>query len=165
MIRLLTVAGLAACVLSLAAAPAPARPATERNIVQTAVAAGKFKTLVMLVQRAGLAGTLRKAGPYTVFAPTDAAFAQVPKATLMVLLADKAKLRSVLLYHVLAGRVPAAAAAKLASAKTLDGERVRIHVKASGVYVNSAKVVVPDVIATNGLIHAINRVLIPPRGR
>ena len=160
--RLVSLVALGACVLSLAAAPAPARPATQRNIVQTAVAAGKFKTLVMLVQRAGLARTLQKPGPYTVFAPTDAAFKQVPKATLNALLADKAKLRSVLLYHVVSGKVTAARAAKLSSAKTLNGERVRIRSRASGIYVNTARVVTPDVMATNGVIHVINRVLIPP---
>jgi uncharacterized surface protein with fasciclin (FAS1) repeats len=164
MIRLLTLAALGACVCSLAAGPAPARPTTQRNIVQTAVAAGRFKTLVMLVQRAGLAGTLQGPGPYTVFAPTDAAFARLPKTTLKALLADKAKLRSILLYHVLRGRVAAAAASKLTSAKTLDGERVRIRATASGVFVNTAKVVIPDVMATNGVIHVIDRVLIPSRG-
>jgi uncharacterized surface protein with fasciclin (FAS1) repeats len=127
-------------VLSLAAAPAPARPASQRNIVQTAVAAGQFKTLVMLVKRAGLVGALQKPGPYTVFAPTDAAFKQLPKATLDALLANKTKLRAVLLYHVVAARVPAAVAAKL----------------------TSAKVVTPNVMATNGVIHVINHVLVPP---
>jgi uncharacterized surface protein with fasciclin (FAS1) repeats len=153
---------LGACVCALAAAPAPARPVSERNIVQTAVAAGQFKTLVMLVRRAGLARALQKAGPYTVFAPTDAAFKELPKATLNALLANRAKLRAVLLYHVVAGRVPAAAAAKLTSAKTLNGQRVRIRATSAGVFVNTAKVVMPDVMATNGVIHVINHVLVPP---
>lgn len=162
MTRLLSLVLLGACVLSLAAAPAPARPASQRNIVQTAVAAGQFKTLVMLVKRAGLVGALQKPGPYTVFAPTDAAFKQLPKATLDALLANKTKLRAVLLYHVVAARVPAAAAAKLTSAKTLNGQRVRIRATAAGVFVNTAKVVTPDVMATNGVIHVINHVLVPP---
>jgi uncharacterized surface protein with fasciclin (FAS1) repeats len=153
---------LAACAISVAAAPAPARPAPERNIVQTAVAAGQFNTLVMLLRRAGLEGALRKPGPYTVFAPTDAAFKQLPKATLNALLASRTKLRAVLLYHVVAGRVPAAAAAKLSSAKTLDGQRLRIRATAAGVFVNTAKVVTPDGMATNGVIHVINHVLVPP---
>jgi uncharacterized surface protein with fasciclin (FAS1) repeats len=160
--KLIAISALAACVLSVAAAPAPAQPASQRNLVQTAVAGGNFKTLVMLVQRAGLAGTLEKAGPYTVFAPTDAAFERVPKATLKALLANKAKLRAVLLYHVVRGRVTAAAAAKLSSATTLDGHTVRIRAGSAGVFVNTAKVVTPDVIATNGVIHVINQVLLPP---
>jgi uncharacterized surface protein with fasciclin (FAS1) repeats len=162
MTRLLSAAVVGACVLALAAVPAVAQPSTQRNLVQTAASAGQFKTLVMLVQRAGLAQTLQKPGPYTVFAPTDAAFKKVPKATLSALLADKAKLRSVLLYHVVAGKVTAAAAAKLSSAKTLDGERVRIRATSAGVFVNTAKVVKPDVMASNGVIHVINSVLIPP---
>jgi uncharacterized surface protein with fasciclin (FAS1) repeats len=162
MTRLLSALALAACTLSLIAAPAPAQPTAERNLVQTAAAAGQFKTLVMLVQRAGLAGALEKPGPYTVFAPTDAAFKRVPKTTLQALLADKAKLRSVLLYHVVRGEVTAAAAAKLASAKTLSGQRVRLRSMSGGVFVNTAKVVTPDVMATNGVIHVINRVLLPP---
>jgi uncharacterized surface protein with fasciclin (FAS1) repeats len=160
--KLLSALALGACTLSLAAAPAPAQPTAQRNIVQTAVAAGQFKTLVMLVQRAGLAGALQRPGPYTVFAPTDAAFKRVPKTTLQALLADKAKLRSVLLYHVVPGEITAAAAAKRMSAKTLSGQRVRIRHTSGGVFVNTAKVVTPDVMATNGVIHVINRVLIPP---
>jgi uncharacterized surface protein with fasciclin (FAS1) repeats len=159
--RLLSALALGACTLALVAAPAPAQPAAERNIVQTATAAGQFKTLVMLVQRAGLAGALQKPGPYTVFAPTDAAFKRVPKATLQALLADKAKLRAVLLYHVVPGDVTAAAVAKRTSAKTLNGQRVRIRHTSGAVFVNTAKVVTPDVMATNGVIHVINRVLIP----
>jgi uncharacterized surface protein with fasciclin (FAS1) repeats len=159
---LITIAALGACLLSLAASPATARPEAQRNLVQTAAAAGTFKTLVLLVKRAGLAGTLQKPGPYTVFAPTDAAFARVPKSTLKALLANRAELRSILLYHVVAGRVTAATAAKLTSAKTLNGQRVHIRAAASGVFVNTAKVVTPDVTATNGVIHVINRVLLPP---
>jgi uncharacterized surface protein with fasciclin (FAS1) repeats len=160
--KLLSISILAACTLLLAPSAAPATARTHQNLVRTAVAAGQFKTLVMLLQHAGLAATLEKPGPYTVFAPTDAAFKQVPKQTLNALLRDKAKLRSVLLYHVVSGRVTAAAAAKLSSAKTLDGVPVRIHIKGPSVYVNTAKVVTPDVKATNGVIHVINRVLLPP---
>jgi uncharacterized surface protein with fasciclin (FAS1) repeats len=160
--KLLSISILTAGVLSLAASPAPAQTRTEQNLVRTAAAAGQFKTLVMLLQRAGLAGTLQKPGPYTVFAPTDAAFKQVPKQTLNALLRDKAKLRSVLLYHVVSGKVTAAAAAKLSSANTLDRLPVRIHVAGSVVFVNTAKVVQPDVMATNGVIHVVNRVLLPP---
>jgi uncharacterized surface protein with fasciclin (FAS1) repeats len=137
------------------------RTASEKNIVQTAVAAGQFKTLTKLLTRAGLARALQQPGPYTVFAPTDASFKRVPKKTLNALLRNKAKLRAVLLYHVVAGRVPAAKVVTLSSAKTLSGKRVRIRVSGSNVFVNNAKVTKADVMASNGVIHVVNRVLIP----
>ena len=136
--------------------------AAKKNLVQTAVAAGQFKTLVTLVKQAGLAKTLSGNARYTVFAPTDAAFAKVPKATLKALAADKAKLRAVLLYHVVAGRVTAAKVTKLRSAKTLNGATVQIRVRGGMVYVNGARVVKADVSASNGVIHVVNKVLIPP---
>ena len=114
--------------------------------------------------RRGRRCTLAKPGPYTVFAPTDAAFAKVPKATLNALLMDKVKLRSVLLYHVVSGKVTAAQVVKLRSAKTLEGENVRIRVTGGSVFVNAAKVTTPDVVASNGVIHIVNRVLIPSNG-
>lgn len=157
------VAGLAG--LALAAAPASARPDTaappKSNLVETAVAAGNFTTLVSLVERAGLAETLSAKGPYTVFAPTDAAFKKVPKKTLKALGNDKAMLRSVLLYHVAEGRLAAKRVVKRSSIKTVGGERVRIRVRGQNVFVNKSKVVTPDVRTSNGIIHAINRVLIP----
>ena len=133
----------------------------EKNLVQTAIAAGQFKTLASLLQKAGLAGTLEGKGPFTVFAPTDAAFAKVPKATLAALGKDKAKLRGVLLYHVVKGRVTAAQAMKLHSAKTLEGKSLSIRVNGGKVVVGGATVVKPNVIASNGVIHVINKVLIP----
>jgi uncharacterized surface protein with fasciclin (FAS1) repeats len=157
------VAGLALLTATTAgatAAPATAKP--KANIVQTAVAAGKFKTLVALVKKAGLVGALSGKGPLTVFAPTDAAFAKVPKATLAALGKDKAKLKAVLLYHVVSGKVTAAQVVKLTSAKTLNGQSVTIKVKGGKVFINSAQVVTPDVMASNGVIHVINKVLIPP---
>ena len=160
---LVIVAALAASAAATAAETAPAQP-QNRDIVQTAVAAGQFKTLARLLTKAGLAGALEKPGPYTVFAPTDAAFAKVPKKTLDGLLADKAKLRTVLLYHVVPGRVTAAGVIKRSSAKTLAGTSVRFRVAGSNVFVNTAKVTMPDVRATNGVIHVVNRVLIPPAG-
>ena len=132
--------------------------------MQTAVAAGQFKTLARLLTRAGLVGALEKPGPYTVFAPTDAAFAKVPRQTLDALLADKPKLKAVLLYHVVSGKVVAADVVKLSSARTLEGKRVRIKVAGTNVFVNSAKVTKPNVMASNGVIHVVNRVLIPPTG-
>ena len=158
------VAGLAA--LAVAAAPASARldtaaAAAKPNLVETAVAAGNFTTLVSLVKQAGLAETLSATGPYTVFAPTDTAFKKVPKKTLKALGKDKAKLRAVLLYHVASGRLAAKRVVERSSIKTLNGKRVKIRVRGQNVFVNRSKVVTADVRASNGIIHAVNRVLIP----
>jgi len=141
--------------------PKKAAATKPKNIVQTAVAARTFKTLATLLKRAGLAGTLQGKGPFTVFAPTDAAFAKVPKATLAALAKNKAKLRSVLLYHVVAGKVTAAKVVKLRTAKTLNGEPVAIRVSRGKVTVGGARVTTADVVASNGVIHVINKVLIP----
>jgi uncharacterized surface protein with fasciclin (FAS1) repeats len=161
--RLVSVLALAALVFSVSVSAGTARTSNDRTIVQTAVAAGQFKTLAKLLTRAGLVRTLDRPGPFTVFAPTDAAFKKVPKRTLNVLLRDKAKLRRVLLYHVVAGKVTAADVVKLSTAKTVSGRTLRIRVAGSNVFVNDAKVTKPDVIATNGVMHVVNRVLIPPR--
>jgi len=152
---------LTGVVVAIAAPVALADAASQPNIVQTAQKAGQFKTLVALVKKAGLATTLSGKGPYTVFAPTDAAFKKVPKATLDALGKDKAKLKAVLLYHVVKGRVTSKQVVKLKSAKTLNGKSVAIKVKSGSVYVNNAKVTTADVKASNGVIHVINRVLIP----
>ena len=154
---------LAGSVASTGAAPATssAQADTDSNIVETAVAAGKFKTLTALVKKAGLAGTLQGKGPFTVFAPTDAAFAKVPKATLTALGKDKAKLRSVLLYHVAKGKLTANKVVKRESVKTLNGKRVAIRVRNGKVFVAGARVTTPDVAVSNGVIHVINKVLIP----
>jgi uncharacterized surface protein with fasciclin (FAS1) repeats len=161
-----TVIALAAAAFMIVGIVTPASAATapKGNIVETARAAGQFKTLVKLVGTAGLTKTLSGKGPYTVFAPTDAAFAKVPKSTLHALRHDRAKLRAVLLYHVVSGKVTARKVAKLHSAETLNGAKVRFRVKDRRVYVNKARVVTPDVKASNGIIHIINRVLIPPAG-
>jgi uncharacterized surface protein with fasciclin (FAS1) repeats len=145
------------------AAPAGAeRAAPHRaNIVNTAVKAGQFKTLVSLVKRAGLASALAGKGPYTVFAPTDAAFRKVPKRTLNALLADRAKLRAVLLHHVVKGRVTAKKVVKLTAVMTLNGDSLAIRTRGSSVFVDRAKVIKPNVFASNGVIHVINRVLVP----
>jgi uncharacterized surface protein with fasciclin (FAS1) repeats len=160
--KLITLAAFLTLAVSFVAPAATARTNEETNIVQTAVAAGQFKTLAKLLTRAGLVGALQQPGPYTVFAPTDAAFKKVPKKTLNTLLKSKAKLKAVLLYHVVRGKVTAADVVKLTSAKTLNGKTVRIRVAGANVFVNSAKVTTPDVMATNGVIHVVNRVLIPP---
>lgn len=159
--KLIALAAVAALASALAVA-ANARPREEKDIVQTAIAAGQFKTLAKLLTKAGLVGALQQPGPYTVFAPTDAAFKRVPKQTLSALLRNKAKLKAVLLYHVVSGKVTAADVVKLSSAKTLNGKSVRVRVSGTNVFVNGAKVTTPDVTATNGVIHVINRVLIPP---
>ena len=164
--RTLATLAATAAVAAVAAAPAGAAPtaapaAAKANIVETAVKAGQFKTLVSLVKRAGLAGTLAKGGPYTVFAPTDAAFRKVPKRTLSALLKNRAKLRAVLLYHVVKGRVTSGQVVKLRSARTLNGSAVSIRTRGSNVFVGGAKVTKPDVLASNGVIHVINRVLVP----
>jgi uncharacterized surface protein with fasciclin (FAS1) repeats len=138
-----------------------AQAPSGKNIVQTAVAAGDFTTLVTLVKQAGLAGALTGKGQLTVFAPTDAAFAKVPKATLRALAKDKSMLRNVLLYHVVKGKVTAARVVKLTSGTTLEGSPVAIKVKAGKVFVGGARVTTPDVMASNGVIHVIDRVLIP----
>jgi len=144
-----------------ASASSASRAAGDKDIVQTALAAGQFTTLASLVTKAGLADTLATGGPFTVFAPSDAAFAKVPKATLDALAADPAMLKSVLLYHVVPGRVAAADVVKLSSAKTLQGSSVSIKVVDGAVFIDGAKVTTPDVAATNGVIHVIDTVLIP----
>jgi uncharacterized surface protein with fasciclin (FAS1) repeats len=168
--KLLTAIALASVIAPAAIAAAhtsptaPAQASTpQRNIVQTATAAGDFKTLVSLVKRAGLAGALSANTKVTVFAPTDAAFKKVPKATLAKLLANRSQLRRVLLYHVVAGDVKAAQVVKLRSAKTLAGPKVRIRTEDGKVYLNgTSRVVKTDIAASNGTIHVINRVLLPP---
>ena len=153
---------VAAMVALAVPAGATARPAANGNIVQTASAAGSFKTLLALATRAGLADELASPGPLTVFAPTDAAFKKVPAATLRKLKANPALLKRVLLYHVVSGNVTAARVVKLRSAKTLAGPSVRIRVTGKTVRINGAKVTTADVKATNGVIHVIDRVLVPP---
>jgi uncharacterized surface protein with fasciclin (FAS1) repeats len=147
-----------------AAPPATAETTTEEmqgNIVETAVAAGSFATLVDLVQKAGLADELSGDGPLTVFAPTDEAFAAVPKETLDALAADPEQLERVLLYHVVEGEVTSDEVADGASAATLAGPKVEFTVD-DAVKVNEATVISPDVMASNGVIHVIDAVLLPP---
>ncbi|MDE0875525.1 MAG: fasciclin domain-containing protein [Porticoccaceae bacterium] len=133
----------------------------KKDIVDTAVAAGDFNTLVTAVKAAGLVETLKGEGPFTVFAPTDAAFAKVPTETLNALLADKAALANVLTYHVVAGKVMAADVVKLTSAETVQGQAVSIEVKDGKVYVDGAQAVTTDIKASNGVIHVIDAVILP----
>lgn len=136
-------------------------PAKTVDIVDTAVAAGAFKTLVTAVQAAGLVETLKGPGPFTVFAPSDEAFAKVPADVLQGLLADKAKLTQVLTYHVVAGKVMAADAAKVAWAPTVQGSDLRVTQQGGGVQVDGANVVKADIACSNGVIHVIDRVILP----
>jgi uncharacterized surface protein with fasciclin (FAS1) repeats len=142
-----------------ALAGASATMAAEKDIVDTAIAAGSFKTLVVALQKAGLVETLKGKGPFTVFAPNDEAFAKVPKDQLDALLADKAKLTKVLTYHVVAGKVMAADV-KAGPAKSLEGSNLTITTK-DGVMVDKAKVVKTDIAASNGVIHVVDSVLMP----
>ncbi len=133
--------------------------AQAKDIVDTAVAAGSFKTLAAALGAAGLVDTLKGKGPFTVFAPTDEAFAKIPKADLDALLKDKAKLTAVLTYHVVAGKVMAADV-KAGKVKTVQGSDLTVTT-AGGVQVNGAKVVKTDIVADNGVIHVIDTVVIP----
>lgn len=155
----------------IAAAVAVAAPqgaqAQSQDIVETAVAAGSFKTLTRLLTEAGLAETLKGPGPFTVFAPTDEAFAKVPATTLAALGKDKAALKNVLLYHVVAGKVTAADVAKLngKGAKTFQGSEAAVMLMGETVMVGNAHVVKADIAAKNGIIHVIDAVLLPPAGK
>jgi uncharacterized surface protein with fasciclin (FAS1) repeats len=155
---------MAAAALALAGGAGRAS-AQAQDIVETAVAAGSFTTLAKALTEAGLVETLKGAGPFTVFAPTDAAFAKLPPGAVDKLLADKAALRQVLLYHVVPGRVLAADVVKRTRATTAAGPSVRIAAKGGAVMVNGATVVKADVLASNGVIHVVDAVLMPPPGK
>lgn len=149
------------CLFSLLAASAFAAHAAD--IVDTAVGAGNFKTLVAAVKAAGLVDTLKSPGPFTVFAPTDEAFAKLPAGTVEGLLKDPEKLKKILTYHVVAGKVLAADVVKLKSAKTVEGESVKIMAAGGKVMVNQATVVKTDIECDNGVIHVIDTVILPKK--
>ncbi len=136
-------------------------PVKQMDIVETAVSAGSFTTLVTAVQAAGLVETLKGKGPFTVFAPTDEAFKKLPAGTVEALLKDEAKLTAILTYHVVAGEVKAADVVKLTEAKTVNGQSVKITTNKDGVMVDNAKVVKTDIAASNGVIHVIDTVILP----
>ena len=156
-------AAVAATVISIAAGSANSY-AADKDVVDTAVAAGQFKTLAAALTAAGLVDTLKGPGPFTVFAPTDAAFAKLPAGTLDSLLKpeNKAKLTAILTYHVVAGKVMAADVVKLKEAKTVNGAMVAVKVDGGNVMINNAKVTTADIEASNGVIHVIDTVLLPP---
>jgi uncharacterized surface protein with fasciclin (FAS1) repeats len=150
-------------VFALVACLSTASVAEEKNIVQTAVEAGSFKTLAAALQAADLVEALQGAGPFTVLAPTDEAFAQLPPGTVETLLKpeNKAKLAGILTFHVVPGKVPAAQVTKLSGAKTLNGQRVDIATSGETVTVNGARVVKTDISCSNGVIHVIDAVILP----
>jgi uncharacterized surface protein with fasciclin (FAS1) repeats len=137
--------------------------AQDKDIVDTAVAAGSFKTLAAALTQAGLIDTLKSAGPFTVFAPTDEAFAKVPKAQLEALLKNKEALVKVLTYHVVKGKVPASEVVKLngKAVGTVQGSAVKVKVNGGKVMVNNANVVKTDIMTSNGVIHVIDTVILP----
>jgi uncharacterized surface protein with fasciclin (FAS1) repeats len=156
-------ATVAAIVIALATGSASAY-AANKDIVDTAVAAGQFKTLAAAITAAGLVDTLKGTGPFTVFAPTDAAFAKLPAGTVDTLLKpeNKAKLTAILTYHVVAGKVMAADVVKLKEAKAVNGMMGKIKVNGKTVMINDATITTTDIAASNGVIHVIDTVLLPP---
>jgi uncharacterized surface protein with fasciclin (FAS1) repeats len=166
-IRVTGIASKAAVVLTvigLAIGSTFAR-ATNQDIVDTAISAGQFKTLAAALQVADLVGTLKGAGPFTVFAPTDAAFARLPAGTVESLLKpeNKAKLTAILTYHVVPGAVKAEQVTKLDEAKTVNGAMVKVSTDHGKVMINNATVVKADIGASNGVIHVIDKVILPPQ--
>ena len=156
-------ATVAAVVLTVAASGTTAVRAETRDVVDTAIAAGSFKTLAKALDAAGLVTTLKGAGPFTVFAPTDEAFAKLPAGTLEALLQpeNKPKLQRILTSHVVAGRVMAADVVKTSSAKAVSGETLTIASRDGGVTVDGARVVKTDITATNGVIHVSDSLILP----
>lgn len=154
-----------ACMLSIAVlSTGSVSAADKKDIVDTAVAAGSFKTLAAALSAAGLVETLKGEGPFTVFAPTDEAFAKLPAGTVEELLKpeNKAKLTDILTYHVVAGNVASDAAMKLTTATAVNKKAIKLEVKEGALYLNESKVTNADVACTNGVIHMIDTVLLPP---
>jgi len=162
-VRVASLAAAVALVLSLFLVTYARPKAASQDIVDTAVAAGSFKTLAAALQAAGLVDTLKGKGPFTVFAPTDEAFAKLPPGTVEDLLKpeNKEKLVAILTYHVVPGKVLAAQVAKMNSAKTVNGQSVAISVNDGTVIVDNAKVVKTDILCSNGVIHVIDSVVLP----
>jgi uncharacterized surface protein with fasciclin (FAS1) repeats len=150
--------------VGIMAGVSPARAQQTRDIVDTAVAAGSFTTLARALTAADLVATLKEPGPFTVFAPTDEAFAALPAGTLENLLKpeNKAMLRRVLTYHVVPGKVMAADVVKIGSAKAVSGDMLSIKVSGGTVMIDQARVVKADIAASNGVIHVVHAVLLPP---
>jgi transforming growth factor-beta-induced protein len=162
-LRVTSIVMAAAVVLSLAIGAYAGPKAASQDIVDTAVAAGSFKTLAAALQAAGLVDTLKGNGPFTVFAPTDEAFAKLPPGTVEDLLKpeNKEKLVAILTYHVVPGRDLASQVTKLSSAKTVNGQSIAISVNGGTVMVDNAKVIKTDILCRNGVIHVIDSVILP----
>jgi len=150
-------------VVAMTGAGLMARDEGQKDIVDTAVAAGSFTTLAKALQAAGLVDTLKGKGPFTVFAPTDQAFAKLPAGTIEDLLKpeNKAKLQAILTYHVVPGKVMASQVTGLTSAKTVNGKSLSVSVKDGGVKIDDANVVKTDIVTSNGVIHVIDSVVLP----
>ena len=163
MLKSLALGTLAAAALTFAPLTVAPAAAQAKDIVDTAVAAGSFKTLAAALKAAGLIDTLKGPGPFTVFAPTDEAFAKLPAGTVEMLLKpeNKEKLTRILTYHVVAGKVMAADAAKLTSAKAVSGDSLTIAAQGGSVMIDKAKVVKADIAASNGVIHVLDTVILP----
>lgn len=155
--------GTLVTVMTVVASKTTAAPTETKDIVDTAIAAGSFNTLAKALTAADLIGTLKGKGPFTVFAPTDEAFAKLPAGTLESLLKpeNKAKLQRILTYHVVAGTVMAADVVKMHAAKTVSGDMILIATNGGTVTVDNAKVVKTDILASNGVIHVIDSVILP----
>lgn len=138
-------------------------PAATMNIIDTTKAATNFTTLAKAIEAAGLTDTLKDAGPYTIFAPTDEAFAKLPAGTLDALMNNKEELKKLLLHHVVSGKATSKEVAAMQTAKSLDGASLKITAAGGKVNVDNAKVVQPDIAASNGVIHGIDTVLIPSK--
>jgi len=162
-LRVTSIVMAAALVLSLAIGAYGGPKSASQDIVDTAVAAGSFKTLAAALQAAGLVDTLKGKGPFTVFAPTDEAFAKLPPGTVEDLLKpeNKEKLFAILTYHVVPGRDLASQVTKMSSAKTVNGQSLAISVNGGTVMVDNAKVIKTDILCSNGVIHVIDSVLLP----
>jgi uncharacterized surface protein with fasciclin (FAS1) repeats len=165
--RMTIIASLAAVALAVAGLTIGSSysRATSQDIVDTAVGAGQFKTLAAALKAADLVGTLKGDGPFTVFAPTDAAFAKLPAGTVESLLKpeNKAKLTAILTYHVVSGAVKAEQVTKLDKAKTVNGAMIKVTTEGGKVMINDANVVKADIPASNGVIHVIDKVILPPQ--
>jgi uncharacterized surface protein with fasciclin (FAS1) repeats len=163
MLNMLALGTVATLGMALASSNTTAADAPTKDVVETAVAAGSFTTLAKALEAAGLVQTLKGSGPYTVFAPTDEAFAKLPAGTLEMLLKpeNKAKLRRILTYHVVSGRVMASDVVKLHAAKAVSGDTLAIAAHGGGVTIDKAHVVTTDIAATNGVIHVIDAVMLP----
>ena len=163
MLNIFAIGTLVTVMMTAAASKAPAAPAETKDIVDTAVAAGSFTTLAKALTAADLIGTLKGKGPFTVFAPTDEAFAKLPAGTLESLLKpeNKAQLQRILTYHVVSGKVMAADVVKLDSAKAVSGDTIMIATGGGSVTVDAARVTKTDIVASNGVIHVIDAVILP----